>query len=82
MVTAEFDPSFQKTFSKIKDSVLKEKIIKQLATLKENPERGKPMRYIRKGTRELYIPPFRLSYLYVKGEDKIVILDLYHKDEQ
>ena len=82
MVTAEFNPSFQKTFSKIKDQALKEKIIKQIAKLKENPELGKPMRYTRKGTRELYISPFRLSYFYAKEEGKVVILDLYHKDEQ
>ncbi|MEK6863458.1 MAG: type II toxin-antitoxin system RelE/ParE family toxin [Nanoarchaeota archaeon] len=80
MVTAEFDLSFQKAFSKIKDPVMKEKIIKQIAKLKDNPELGKPMRYTRKGTRELYISPFRLSYIYTK--DKIVILDLYHKNEQ
>ena len=82
MVTAEFDPAFQKLFSKIKDPVLKEKIIKYIMKLKVTPELGKPMRYTRKGTRELYIPPFRLSYLYIKEEDKVVILDLYHKDEQ
>ena len=40
------------------------------------------MQYSRKGTRELYIPPFRLSYEYKKDEDKIIILDLYHKDKQ
>ena len=57
MVTAEFDLSFQKAFSKIKDPVMKEKIIKQIAKLKDNPELGKPMRYTRKGTRELYISP-------------------------
>jgi len=82
MVTAEFGPSFQKIFSRIKDSVLKERIIKQVAKLKGNPELGKPMRYIRKGTREIYIHPFRLSYLYIKGESKVIILDVYHKDEQ
>ena len=82
MVTAEFDSSFQKTFSRIKEPVLKEKIIKQIAKLKDNPELGKPMRYTRKGTRKLYVSPFRLSYLYIKEEDKVVILDLYHKDEQ
>ena len=42
-------------------------------TLKENPELGKPMRYGRKGTRELYIAPFRLSYLHIPEEEKIVI---------
>ena len=82
MVTAEFNSDFQKSFSKIKDSALKERIIKQIEKLKENPELGKPMKYIRKGTRELYISPFRLSYLYIKEDDKIIILELYHKDRQ
>ena len=36
MVTAEFNSDFQKSFSKIKDSTLKEKIIKQIEKLKEN----------------------------------------------
>lgn len=82
MVKVEFDSAFQKLFSKIKDPVLKEKIIKQVLKLKENPELGKPMSYCRKGTRELYILPFRLSYLYLKETEVIVIADLYHKDEQ
>ncbi|MBS3115890.1 type II toxin-antitoxin system RelE/ParE family toxin [Candidatus Woesearchaeota archaeon] len=82
MVIADFDPEFQRLFSKIKDPVLKEKITKQVMKLKENPELGKPMKYARKGTRELYISPFRLSYSYIKEKDKIVIIDLYHKDEQ
>jgi mRNA-degrading endonuclease RelE of RelBE toxin-antitoxin system len=47
-----------------------------------SPESGKPMRYSRKDTREARVHPFRLSYLYTKDEDKIVLLDLYHKDEQ
>ena len=82
MVTVEFDTTFQKLFSKIKDPILKEKIIKQIAKLKEYPELGKPMKYTRSGTRELYIAPFRLSYAYLKEENKIIFLDLYHKDEQ
>ena len=82
MVTILFEPAFQKTFSKIKDPLLKERIFKQLSKIKENPETGKPMKYIRKGTREVYIPPFRLSYAYLPEEQKIIILDFYHKDEQ
>jgi len=82
MVKVALDPYFEKLFSKIKDSGLKEKIIKQIEKIKNDPEIGKPMQYSRKGTRELYIPPFRLSYEYKKDEDKIIILDLYHKDKQ
>jgi len=40
------------------------------------------MRHIRKGTRELYIGSFRISYAYFKKDDKVIILDLYHKDQQ
>lgn len=82
MVGVALDSSFKKNFSKIKDALLKDKIIKQIEKLKENPEAGKPMKYVRKGTRELYVKPFRLSYLHLKKEDKVLILDLYHKDEQ
>ncbi len=82
MVKVVLDHFFEKTFSKIKDNSSKEKIIKQITKIKENPEIGKPMMYARKGTRELYVKPFRLSYFYLKDEDKVIILDLYHKDEQ
>jgi mRNA-degrading endonuclease RelE of RelBE toxin-antitoxin system len=38
--------------------------------------------YERKGTRELYIKPYRIAYAYSKEEDKITFLEIYHKDEQ
>ncbi len=82
MVKAAFHPYFRKHFTRIKDKSLKAKIIKQLTKIKDNPEIGKPMKYTRKGTGEIYIPPFRLSYFYSKTEDKIVLLDIYHKDDQ
>lgn len=82
MVAVDYSPNFTHLFKKIKDNALKEKVKGQIRKLLENPEVGKPMRYSRKGTRELYIAPFRLSYAYLKEEDKIVLLDLYHKDQQ
>ena len=82
MVKAFFHEKFKKIFKKIKDKELKQKIIKQISKIKENPKIGKSMRNVRKGTRELYIRPFRLSYSYIEKEDKVVILDFYHKDEQ
>ena len=83
MVGVIFDPHFEKNFKnfkKIKDKTVKEKIIKQVSKIRDNPKIGKPMMYARKGTRELYIAPFRLSY-EIKREI-VYILDLYHKDEQ
>jgi len=82
MVIAEYHPSFQKLFSKIRDNSTKEKIIKQFRKIRDDPDIGKPMRYSRKGTREVHIGAYRLSYKYLKEEDKIIFLDLYHKDEQ
>ena len=82
MVEVIWEPRFKEIFSKIKDNLLKERVIKQVEKIKINPEVGKPMRNVRKGTRELYIKPFRLSYEFFKDNNLIYILDLYHKDEQ
>ena len=82
MVKAIFTNKFQNIFSKIKDNSLKQKIIKQIKKIKLNPEVGKPMRNVRKGTREVYINPFRISYQYNIEKGIIHILDLYHKKSQ
>ena len=76
MVIATFHPSFQRTFSKIKNQSTKDKIIKQFEKIRNNPEIGKPMRFSRKGTREIYVSPYRLSYAYIQSEDKIIFLDV------
>jgi mRNA-degrading endonuclease RelE of RelBE toxin-antitoxin system len=81
MVTVDYDPEFLRLLGKL-DNSIKERVKKQILKIIENPEIGKPMRYTRKDTREVYIPPFRLSYTYIKHEDKIVFFELYHKDEQ
>lgn len=82
MVVIDYSPNFTHLFKKIKDNALKEKVKGQIRKIISNPEVGKPMKHARKGTRELYIDPFRLSYAYLKAEGKVVLLDLYHKDEQ
>lgn len=82
MVEVIFEERFKRLFSKIKDLTTKEKIIKRISKIKENPEIGKPMKYSRKGTRELYVLPFRLSYFYDYTNQLVSILDLYHKDKQ
>ncbi len=82
MVSIEYSLFFEKTIRKIKNIAIKVQLKKQIEKIIENPETGKPMRYGRKGTREIYFKPFRLSYAWVKEDDKIVFLDLYHKDEQ
>lgn len=82
MVTAFYDDNFQALMNRIKDGLLKERVLKQINKVIANPEIGKPMSYRRKGTREVYVKPFRLSYLFIRQKNKVVFLDLYHKKKQ
>tara|TARA_Y100000310_G_C20566956_1_gene755964 strand:- start:269 stop:517 length:249 start_codon:yes stop_codon:yes gene_type:complete len=82
MVKIDYGSNFKKGFKKIKNNANKDKMKKQIKKITENPKIGKPMRYQRKGTRELYVKPYRISYAFLEDEDRIVFLDLYHKDEQ
>ncbi|MCD6206798.1 MAG: type II toxin-antitoxin system RelE/ParE family toxin [Methanosarcinales archaeon] len=82
MLTVEHKPNFLKRVRKIKGNSIKERVKNQIKKILEDPEIGKPMKYARKGTRELYVGSFRLSYAYLKDESKIIFLDIYHKDEQ
>ncbi len=81
MVIISYSEDFEKQLKKL-DKTIKDKIKTQIKKIIANPEVGKTMKYNRKGTREVYIPPFRLSYLYDKNKDKVILLVLYHKDEQ
>jgi len=81
MVKVDHNPKFKKIFEKL-DSNYKDRLKKLFIKIISNPEVGKPMKHSRKGTREVYLKPFRLSYSYIKQEDKIVFLDLYHKKKQ
>ncbi len=82
MVEIRFDNKFKIIFSKIRDEVLRIKIKKQIRKIANNPGIGKPMRYHRKSSRELYLNPYRLSYLYNPKENTVFILDYYHKKKQ
>lgn len=82
MVKVIFDKDFQKTIEKVKDNVFKKQVKKQIEKIINNPEIGKSMMYNRKGTRELYVDHFRLSYKYHYDMDTIEFLEVYHKDEQ
>ena len=84
MVNVKFDDNFQRIISKIKDHEMQKSIKNKIKKIIEDPEIGKPMRNVRKSTREVYIGggTFRISYTYHKEQDQIEFLDFYHKDEQ
>ena len=74
--------NFLKQLKKIDKSLLN-KVEKLVLKIFQNPEIGKPMRFDRKGTREVYASsPFRLSYVYDKNRDISIFIDIYHKDKQ
>ncbi|MBT7706178.1 type II toxin-antitoxin system RelE/ParE family toxin, partial [archaeon] len=68
MVVVEFLPTFEKRIKNIKDNVQKKKLKKLIAKIIQNPEIGKPIRYGRKGTREVYMKPFRISYSFERSK--------------
>ena len=82
MVKVSIDDNFRRAFSQVKDKLTRAKVQKQIVKLTQNPKAGKPMRYERKGTRELYVKPYRLSYAYLPSQERVVVLNLYHKKKQ
>lgn len=76
-----YAPKFQRSFKKL-DPAYAERVKKLIEKIVQNPEVGKPMQYDRKGTRELYLKPFRLSYAYDVAVEHLFFLEIYHKDEQ
>ncbi len=76
------EKKFLYTISKIKDQQTQKRIKNLIKKIIINPKIGKPMQYKRIGTREVYLPPWRLSYAYLKEENKLIFLDLYHKRRQ
>lgn len=82
MLTIEHSSNFLSLLRKIKNKADQDGVKKKIRKIIENPDIRKPMKYARKGTREVYIGSFRLSYAYIQDEKRLIFLDLYHKDEQ
>lgn len=74
-------PKFIQQIKKIDGSLIG-RVQKLITKIINEPEIGKPMRFDRKGTREVYVLPFRLSYSDDKKQDILYLLEVYHKDEQ
>ena len=79
--TFECADNFQRIYNGL-DASVKIKAKKQILKIITNPLCGKPMRNVRKGTREVRVKPYRLSYYYDNENNHIIFLDFYHKDKQ
>lgn len=82
MVKVFFSKHFKKVFQKISEKDTREHILTRIQKISEYPYIGKPMKHDRKGTREVYIGSYRLSYRIDKITNAVVLLDFYHKDQQ
>jgi mRNA-degrading endonuclease RelE of RelBE toxin-antitoxin system len=60
------------------DHKLKVLLKKQILKIIENPQVGKPLKYLR-GERVLYLKPFRIVYSYVGNKNEIILLKFDHR---
>jgi len=74
-----YTQKFERDVRKIRDSLLKERLKKQVRNVAENPEIGKPLRYGLKGEWTVRVKPYRLIYA-VQGE-KLILLRFEHRRE-
>jgi len=72
-----FSEEFRKDFKRIKDSKLRERIIKVVKKLESLPDSGKPLRHRLKGHRRLVVKPFRIIYRTEK--ERLVINCFEHR---
>ena len=63
MVEIIYTEKFEKEVKKL-DISIKEKVIKQIGKIIDNPETGKPLKYNLKGERTVYVKPFRIIYSF------------------
>ena len=68
---------FQQNLDSIKDNAIIDRVKKQIAGLRENPEKGKPLRYALKGERTIYVKPYRIIYS-IEG-DNLYLLRFMHR---
>lgn len=79
----EFTDLFISDYSKrIKSGDWKKKTRIHIRKIICDPNVGKPMKNARKGTREVYIDSFRLSYCYFKDKEVLLFLRIYPKKKQ
>ena len=63
--------NFLRRLKKMDKSILI-KVEKLIIKILNDPEIGKPMRFDRKETRELYVNPFRLNYIYDRAREILI----------
>lgn len=74
-----YTEKFERDVRKVRDSLLKEKLGKQIRKIAENPDFGKPLRFGLKGEWTIRVAPYRLIYA-VQG-DRLILLRFEHRKD-
>ncbi len=72
---------FEKKFKKLtkKDGLLKERIIRKLQEIINNPDIGEPKRHALRGLRSVHIDPFVVAYVVIN--DIVLLINFDHHDK-
>ncbi len=83
MWTIKPSKEFKKRFKDLtkKDGPLKERILKSLEKLKENPYAGKPLSYDLAGLRSLRVGKYRIIYKVDENNKIIWLVSIGHRKE-
>jgi addiction module RelE/StbE family toxin len=74
-----YTEKFERDVRRIRDSLVKERVSKQIEKIVENPEVGKPLRYGLKGEWTVRVRPYRIIYAF--QDDKLILLRFEHRKE-
>ena len=74
-----YTSKFEHEVKKLGDKKIKERLVKTIKKIIENPEVGKPLSYALKGERTVRIPPFRL--IYAINGNSLVLLRFEHRGD-
>lgn len=77
VILHQFDKKFKRYTRK--DSSLRERVIKKIIEIVENPEIGNPKRHELRGYRSLHVDPFVIFYAIIG--DKVVLTYFEHHDK-
>lgn len=80
MYTLIFSDEFKEQLRKLskKDSLLKERVMKKVLEISENPEHHKPLKYCLKGKRRAHVGSFVI--LFEIKEENVEIITIVHHD--
>lgn len=72
---------FEKRFKKLtkKDGLLKERIIRKIQEVINNPDIGEPKRHAFRGLRSVHIDPFVVAFVVIKNT--ILLINFDHHDK-